>query len=159
MRYDPIAGPNLSTLTPEENAVLRAEHDTPVAGQVGGSHYLSLPIQPRVFAMTNRWDSDSFSILKYLTRYPDKAGIEDVKKGKHFAVMRREFRPAPIPFRDGDITMTRYIGENELSRMVGNALLCLDAWVRCENDDQRDRFSCATIRDIDTILDWLESNA
>ena len=160
MRYDPIEGPTLSTLTPEENAVLRAEHDQVTNGQVGGSHYQNLPIQPRQFAMQNRWDSDSFSIVKYLTRYPDKAGVEDVKKGRHFAILRKEWAPRPIPFQAGDIAMLSYVHQNELSPMVGNALLMLDQWVRRGAIDTMEKcFAERTIQRIDIILDWLESNS
>jgi hypothetical protein len=127
--------------------------------QVGGDHYSKLAIQPREFAMRNRWDSDSFSILKYLTRYPDKAGVEDVRKARHFAEMRRDWpelivapQSPPHP-----ISMQTYIVQNELPLMTANALTELDFWVYGGYlwTDHAER----TIRQIDMIIDWLDSTS
>lgn len=57
--------------------------------QVGGTHYSSKPIQP--------WDAmqvwmtpDAFegflagNVIKYMARYKDKNGVEDLKKAQHY---------------------------------------------------------------------------
>lgn len=96
--------------------------------------------------------------LKYLTRYPNKAGIEDVRKARHFAVMRKAWNPAPIHFQTNDIPMYRYVSENELSVPVANALMALDQWVRRGDHPEMERpFSDRTIGHIDAIIEWLES--
>lgn len=51
--------------------------------QVGGNHYTKLAIQPMAFSMANGLDALQHTILKYVVRFRDKNGIEDLKKAKH----------------------------------------------------------------------------
>ena len=51
--------------------------------QVGGNHYKKYPIQPMEYAFKNRLDPLQFSIVKYVTRFRDKKGKEDLEKAKH----------------------------------------------------------------------------
>lgn len=50
--------------------------------QVGGSHY-SLPIQPMEYSMKNGLDALQHTIVKYVTRFRMKGGIQDLEKAKH----------------------------------------------------------------------------
>ena len=58
------------------------------AKQVGGSHYSRMAIQPVEFY--EAIDSVHyegflrFNAIKYLSRYPQKGQIEDIKKAKHY---------------------------------------------------------------------------
>lgn len=51
--------------------------------QVGGSHYCKLAIQPMEYSMRNHLDACQHSVIKYVTRFRDKGGIEDLRKAKH----------------------------------------------------------------------------
>ena len=51
--------------------------------QVGGNHYSKLAIQPMEYAFKNRLDPLQFSVVKYITRFRDKNGKEDLEKAKH----------------------------------------------------------------------------
>lgn len=57
--------------------------------QVGGDHYLSKTIQPWE-AMEAWMTRDEFTgylrgnVIKYVARYRDKNGIEDLKKANHY---------------------------------------------------------------------------
>ena len=55
----------------------------PFATQVGGDHYTKLPIQPMEYSMKNNLDACQHTIIKYVTRFRDKNGIEDLEKAKH----------------------------------------------------------------------------
>lgn len=52
--------------------------------QVGGDHYKSKGIQPVEYILANNIGFCEGSAIKYLTRWKDKGGIEDLKKAKHF---------------------------------------------------------------------------
>lgn len=52
--------------------------------QIAGSHYKNMVIQPVVFCQKNRLDFCEANIVKYICRYKDKGGIEDLKKVKHY---------------------------------------------------------------------------
>ena len=52
--------------------------------QEGGGHYKSLKIQPIEFIMANDLSYNQGNVIKYVTRYKDKNGIEDLRKAKHY---------------------------------------------------------------------------
>jgi len=51
--------------------------------QIGGSHYSKLKIDPYEYSMQNDLNPLQMNAIKYVTRYPFKNGIEDLKKAKH----------------------------------------------------------------------------
>tara|TARA_R100000655_G_scaffold47021_1_gene84000 strand:- start:105 stop:398 length:294 start_codon:yes stop_codon:yes gene_type:complete len=48
--------------------------------QVGGTHYTSLAIQPAEYILGNELGKYEGDIVKYVTRWKNKGGIEDLKK-------------------------------------------------------------------------------
>lgn len=55
----------------------------PLEVQEGGNHYKNLAIQPMEYSMANKLDACQHTIIKYVTRFRDKGGIEDLRKAKH----------------------------------------------------------------------------
>ena len=51
--------------------------------QVGGEHYIRLKIQPMEYSMANGLDACQHTIIKYVTRFRDKGGLDDLEKAKH----------------------------------------------------------------------------
>lgn len=51
--------------------------------QVGGSHYKKYRIQPVEYAMANNLNYCQANAIKYVTRYRDKHGVEDLRKAIH----------------------------------------------------------------------------
>lgn len=51
--------------------------------QVGGTHYTKLAIQPMEYSMYNKLDPLQHTIIKYVTRFRDKNGVDDLYKAKH----------------------------------------------------------------------------
>jgi hypothetical protein len=60
-----------------------ANENSALQNQVGGDHYKKLKIQPMVYAYENKLDPLQFSVVKYVTRFRDKAGEQDLNKAKH----------------------------------------------------------------------------
>ncbi|HQS59937.1 MAG: hypothetical protein B7Y56_03275 [Gallionellales bacterium 35-53-114] len=52
--------------------------------QHGGDHYKTKTIQPWDYIIANDIPFMEGSAIKYLTRWRDKGGIEDLKKAQHF---------------------------------------------------------------------------
>lgn len=52
--------------------------------QEGGSHYKDKAIQPIEYIAANKLNFCEGSIVKYITRWRDKNGVEDLKKIKHY---------------------------------------------------------------------------
>lgn len=59
----------------------------PFKVQVGGNHYSKYPIQPMEYIEKNKLPFADGSVVKYITRWRDKGGIEDLRKAKHFIEM------------------------------------------------------------------------
>ena len=52
--------------------------------QVGGNHYDRMKIQPITFIVDNDIPFIEGNIIKYVCRWRDKGGVEDLKKAKHY---------------------------------------------------------------------------
>lgn len=57
---------------------------SPIKIQIGGDHYKKYKIQPVEYIHANNLDFFQGNVVKYITRFRDKNGIEDLKKIKHF---------------------------------------------------------------------------
>lgn len=51
--------------------------------QEGGDHYRKLPIQPVQYMIANGIPYIEGCVIKYVTRWRDKNGIDDLKKARH----------------------------------------------------------------------------
>jgi Protein of unknwon function (DUF3310) len=56
----------------------------PERRQVGGTHYNSHAIQPFDVIVAYGMDFFEGSAVKYLMRYKDKNGVEDLEKARHY---------------------------------------------------------------------------
>lgn len=52
--------------------------------QVGGSHYRNMKIQPIEFIHANGLDFLQGCVVKYISRFREKNGKEDLLKAKHY---------------------------------------------------------------------------
>ena len=64
---------------------------SPLSTQIGGDHYTKLAIQPMRYSMENGLDALQHTVIKYVTRFRDKNGVEDLEKAKHCIDMLIEF--------------------------------------------------------------------
>lgn len=74
-------------MTEEYQNLLEEEKRNVYKQQTGGSHYQDLKITPIEYAMANKLDACQFSVVKYVTRFRNKNGIEDLQKAKDFIDM------------------------------------------------------------------------
>lgn len=101
---------------------------TALQHQEGGSHYSKLAIQTMEFSMANNWDPCAHTILKYVTRYRDKNGLQDLNKAKHCIALRQELwhaghKPADV------IDPAHYCHENRLGPYETSVIIALAQWV------------------------------
>jgi hypothetical protein len=61
--------------------------------QIGGGHYKSYAIQPVEFIHKNKIPYIEGCAIKYLCRWREKGGIEDLKKVKHYIDLLIEMEP------------------------------------------------------------------
>lgn len=71
---------------PDKYLETTATYD-PFKVQVGGDHYSRFPIQPMEYIEKNKLPFADGCVVKYITRWRFKNGIEDLRKAKHFIEM------------------------------------------------------------------------
>lgn len=52
--------------------------------QVGGNHYKDMVIQPIKYIVSNNIPYLEGNVIKYISRWRNKGGIEDLHKAKHY---------------------------------------------------------------------------
>ena len=66
------------------------ERTFPTLKQEGGDHYTKYLIQPYTFITKNNLSYFQGNIIKYVMRYKDKNGVEDLKKIIHYCELEIE---------------------------------------------------------------------
>jgi hypothetical protein len=81
------------TTTERSNIRLNALAGTPaLSTQIGGDHYKSMKIQTVDFCMANELDYCQANVIKYVCRYEQKNGIEDLNKAIHYLELLKEIK-------------------------------------------------------------------
>ena len=62
--------------------------------QVGGDHYKNTPYQPVKFSVDLHLNFIQGNIVKYVTRYKQKNGKQDLEKVVHYAMIGQELNPS-----------------------------------------------------------------
>lgn len=67
--------------------------------QVAGDHYKKLKIQPVEYILANNLGFCEGAIVKYISRWRDKGGVEDLRKIKQFCefLIEEELKGTPLP--------------------------------------------------------------
>jgi hypothetical protein len=76
--------------------VNRPMQESAFDSQVGGDHYKNLAIQPLEFIVANGLDFPSGNVVKYVTRYKLKGGLEDLRKARHYLDLLIELKEKEI---------------------------------------------------------------
>jgi hypothetical protein len=67
-----------------ECSVGKPEHRKANDIQVGGQHYKAKTIQPWDFIAANQLGYFEGNIVKYVSRWRDKGGVDDLRKARHY---------------------------------------------------------------------------
>lgn len=65
--------------------------------QVGGDHYKAMAIQPFEYITANSIGFAEGSVIKYVSRWRKKNGVEDLRKARHFLDLLIEVEERPTP--------------------------------------------------------------
>ncbi len=65
-----------------------------LSDQIGGSHYKDMAIQPVEYIHRNHIGFVEGCVIKYVSRWRQKGGIQDLKKARHFLDMLIEIETA-----------------------------------------------------------------
>lgn len=78
---------SLDDATPEEWDAVSA-----LDKQVGGDHYKNLPIEPIEYIYKNNLGYCEANVVKYITRYANKGGVQDLDKVIHYVELLKELK-------------------------------------------------------------------
>lgn len=70
--------------------------------QHGGTHYKAKPIQPWDFIVANNIPFLEGNAIKYIVRWREKGGIEDLRKAQHYIQKLIEVESAKADERNGN---------------------------------------------------------
>lgn len=68
----------------EKNMAVMQEQSKANAVQIGGQHYQSKAIQPWDYIASNGLGYLEGNVVKYVSRWKEKGGVEDLKKAAHY---------------------------------------------------------------------------
>lgn len=68
------------------------ERKGPLDEQIGGEHYTKYAIQPIEFTMKNKLNFIQGNVIKYIMRYENKNGLEDLKKAIHYIKLEAKLK-------------------------------------------------------------------
>lgn len=114
---------------------------TALKTQVGGDHYSKMKIQPVEYCMANGMDICQGNIIKYVSRFRSKNGIQDLKKARHMLDLLIDFETAKInevkpPLQYPEVKTEPYHGDPAPAPVVDP--ICPEDGVRCSKG-----FKCA----------------
>ena len=78
---------SLDSITPSE-----WDSQSAVNRQVGGSHYKDNAIQPIEYIIANDLGFCEGNVVKYITRYAHKGGLQDLDKVIHYVELLKELK-------------------------------------------------------------------
>lgn len=106
--------------------------------QVGGSHYTGRGVQPVEIWLSCLLGGCESSVIKYLTRWRDKGGVQDLRKAKHFLEIileadnyQEQFarqRQAYPMHTSSNMTANDYIRANNIPEPEATAIRMVWTW-------------------------------
>lgn len=113
----------------------------PLSYQVGGSHYSRYKYQPIEFFNDTHMDFNRANAIKYLTRWKDKGGVEDLRKAVQYLRFAEQERDKEITF---ELQFLMQFGESREGEIIDQIL---------------DRCVIEAREAIEDLIDAFEANA
>lgn len=104
---------------------------SPLSTQVGGQHYMQMPIQPVTFCELNLLPYCMANVIKYVSRHKMKHGREDLEKAVHYCDLGMSmYEQTKAAWRKENmdewaITPLRFCTENKFDPQTTKAVLLL----------------------------------
>lgn len=94
-------------------------NENPLSYQVGGSHYSKYKYQPIQFFNDMKLDFNRANAIKYLVRWKDKGGVEDLKKAAQYLRFAEQERDKEITF---ELQFLMQFGESREGEIIDQIL-------------------------------------
>lgn len=120
--------------------VLRNNMESSLNIQIGGNHYKKFVYQPVQFAVDMHLNFIQGNIIKYISRYRDKGGNQDLKKVLHYAELGAELGPANFcPYHKVVDKTREFMDVNNLNDEVTDIIraTCYQDWLRVAREVEK----------------------
>lgn len=102
--------------------------------QIGGGHYKGMKIQPMEYSMANGLDACQHTAIKYISRFRDKGGIQDLEKAKHCIDMLIEFEQKRLGEKVIDVVVGDITEHGPVHDAICKKLFDPKEWTKHEGD-------------------------
>lgn len=99
--------------------LMEQNENDPLSYQVGGSHYSKYKYQPIQFFNDMKLDFNRANAIKYLTRWKDKGGVEDLRKAVQYLRFAEQERDKEITF---ELQFLMQFGESREGEIIDKIL-------------------------------------
>ena len=98
--------------------------------QIGGDHYTKMQIQPVQFIHTNSIPFIEGTVIKYVSRWKSKGGLQDLEKARHMVSMLIAYGPDEHAVYMPDLAraVDDYISANDIPRMEALIIEYVATW-------------------------------
>ena len=136
-------------------------HIQPPAGeQVGGTHYQTMKMQPFEYIFKNHLDFFQGSVVKYVSRWRNKNGIEDLRKAKNTLERYNMYLLEKIVKPDVTQPIQMHFPEFSMYVTVCHNISTVSAKEYCDinefDEDQYSVIDCITKKNSTDALIYLE---
>ena len=120
--------------------------------QIGGDHYTKMQIQPVQFIHANRIPFIEGTIIKYVSRWKSKGGLQDLEKARHMVSMLIAYGPDEHAVYMPDLTraVDDYVSANDIPPMEALIIEYVVIW--------RQTSGVYTLKRARSLLDIMISN-
>ena len=94
-------------------------NENPLSYQVGGDHYKKYKYQPIEFFNDVRMDFNRANAIKYIARWKDKGGVEDLRKAVQYLRFAEQERDKEINF---ELQFLMQFGESREGEIIDQIL-------------------------------------
>lgn len=110
--------------------------------EVGGTHYADMKIEPIELICALDMDFIQGSIIKYVSRYKNKNGVEDLKKALHYCTIGFDYPNTNRKInldRSKYLCIQEYCMLNEFNDVIETAIAncCVGNFSACANEISR----------------------
>lgn len=112
--------------------------------EVGGTHYADMKIEPIELICALDLSFIQGSIIKYVSRYKNKNGVEDLNKALHYCTIGLKDIPSPerkkwYLDRSAYLCIQEYCILNEFNSIIETAITncCTGDYLSCANEIKR----------------------
>ena len=88
---DPLKDQFKTTIRTIPRSASSSTSESALDVQISGDHYKGCGIQPVEYIWENNLDYFQGNVIKYVTRWRDKNGIDDLRKAMHYLQLYIEF--------------------------------------------------------------------